>query len=108
MLPLSSCAHPPRLELPAPEPTLGGSPRLWLWSSLLLSADLSVCPPTHPSSEPAACLGSLSTVVLMPWAGLLYANSAVPAHSLPYATLDLPLKYLGGKSHKVTVDEMWE
>lgn len=44
----------------------------------------------------------------MPWAGLLYANPAVPVHSLPYATLGVPLKYLGVKSHKVTVDEMWE
>ena len=62
--------------------------------------------PTPPLS-PQPALGP-SALVLMPWAGLLYANPAVPVHSLPYATLGVPLKYLGGKSHKVTVDEMWE
>lgn len=61
----SRCApapsYSPHLGLTAPEPTLGVSKVVWLWSSVFLFADLGVCPPAHPSSEPAAYRGSFGT-----------------------------------------------
>lgn len=98
MLPLSSRALPP--ALPAPEPTLGG---LHSCVALVLPLLTSMCAhlPAPPLSLLQPASGPLALVLLMLRAGLWHTRRPSPVHRLPYASLDLPFKYLGGKSQKM-------